>query len=329
MRDEEGNTLALELHSKQRVSINGTNQTIYTAGTDKDNPILLWLDGGPGGSELSWVRKYLGPLHQSFTIVCWDQRGVAASFKAARKGNAVEDYVKDVIALSEYLAAEFGQKKIFLLGHSWGGFIGSLAAQMRPDLYHAYIAASPHVNSTENDTIGYQMILEGAKKQGDTKTITKLEAIGLPPYEKLDKNGNVIGDGDAYYAVLSRLYAYSPKAPSDSGFRSELLFLAPEHSLFDRVNLVRGLLKGVKEVYPLLRHRSLEDEATQFDCPLVVVNAKYDYSCVASITERWYERTEAPHKAYLWLERSGHNGIYTEASVFIDFMVSEVLPWKN
>lgn len=62
-----------------------TKQTIYTAGTSKENPMLLWLDGGPGGSDLAWVRKYLGPLHQQSTIVCYDQRGVAASFNAAKK----------------------------------------------------------------------------------------------------------------------------------------------------------------------------------------------------------------------------------------------------
>lgn len=327
--DENGNVLTLKLSGKERVSINNTKQTIYTAGTTKDNPILLWLDGGPGGSELAWVRKYLGPLHQHFTIVCWDQRGVAASFSAAKKGNAVEDYVQDVVALSEYLMEKHGQEKIFLLGHSWGGFIGALAAQRRPELYHAFIAASPHVNSTENDTIGYQMILEGAKQRGDTKTIKKLEAIGLPPYEKLDKKGNAVGDGDAYYAVLSRLYSYSPNAPSDAGFRSEILFLAPEHSLFDRINLIRGLMKGVKEVYPQLRHRSLEEEANQFECPLIVINAAYDYSCVAAITERWFSHTSAPSKHHLWLEKSGHNGVYTEPSVFIDFMFNEVLPLKD
>lgn len=240
-----------------------------------------------------------------------------------------ENYVQDDIALSEYLIEKHGHEKIFLLGHSWGGFIGALAAQRRPELYHAFIAASPHVNSTENDTIGYQMILEGAKQRGDTKTIKKLESIGLPPYEKLDKKGNVVGDGDAYYAVLSRLYSYSPNAPSDAGFRSEILFLAPEHSLFDRINLIRGLMKGVKEVYPQLRHRSLEDEANQFECPLVVINAAYDYSCVAAITERWFSKTTAPSKHYLWLKRSGHNGVYTESSAFIDFMITEVLPLKD
>jgi len=73
------------LAGKERVSVNNTKQTIYTAGTSKENPMLLWLDGGPGGSDLAWVRKYLGPLHQQSTIVCYDQRGVAASFNAAKK----------------------------------------------------------------------------------------------------------------------------------------------------------------------------------------------------------------------------------------------------
>ena len=329
IRTASGQKLLLEIDQRTTVSINGSKQKIYVAAVRHDNPIILWLDGGPGGSELGWVRTYLGPLHEHATIVCWDQRGVGASYKAAKKGLRVEDFVQDIIALTEYLTKEYDQEKIFLLGHSWGGFIGALAAQQRPDLFYAFIAASPHINSTENDTIGYQMILEGAKRRGDTKTVKKLESIGLPPYEKLDKNGEIVGDGDAYYAVLSKLYSYSPSAPSDGTFRSEKMFLAPEHSLLAKINLVRGLMRGVKEVYPTIRDRSLENEAIQFECPLVVINARYDYSCVASITERWYEQTTAPSKHYLWLEHSGHNGIYTEPSVFIEFMKEQVLPLKE
>ena len=327
--DQEGNKLDLAINRAEWVSINGTRQRIYLAGTRKDNPILLWLDGGPGGSELAWVRTYLGALHEHFTIVCWDQRGTAASYRAGKQGLAVEDFTEDVIALSEYLAQTFGQKKIFLLGHSWGGFLGSLAAQKRPDLYHALIAAHPHVNSTENDTIGYHMILEGAKARGDEKTVKKLISIGEPPYEYVDDEGITKGDGEAYYAVLSRLYSYSPSAPSDSNFRSEKLFLAPQHTLINRINLVRGVIQGVQVVYPQIRHRSLEDEALAFDIPLVVINAKYDYSCVAAITERWFSKTSAPSKHYLWLGNSGHNGIYTETEAFIGFMRDEVLPLET
>nr|WP_321264255.1 hypothetical protein [uncultured Sphaerochaeta sp.] len=105
------------------------------------------------------------------------------------------------------------------------------------------------------------MILEGARRRGVTKTIQTLEEIGLPPYEKIDKEGNLVGDGQAYYALLSRLYSYSPSAPSDHGFRSEKMFLAPEHSFFSKINLVRGVVRGTKTVYPKIRHRSLEEEA--------------------------------------------------------------------
>ena len=325
IRDQTGNRLELEVDSRERVSINGTKQAIYLAGEKRDNPILLWLDGGPGGSEMGWVRTYLGDLHRDFTIVCWDQRGVAASYAAAKNGMEVEHYVEDVIALSELLAERFDQEKIFLLGHSWGGFLGSLAAVERPDLFHAFIAASPHVNSTENDTIGYKMILEGAKQRGDSKTIKILEKIGLPPYEKIDKEGNLVGDGEAYYALLSRLYSYSPSAPSDQGFRSEKMFLAPEHSFFSKINLVRGVIRGTKTVYPKIRHRSLEEEANRFTIPLFVINAAYDMTCVSSITERWYESVEAPEKKMLYLENSGHNGIYTESDRFMQFMKNHVL----
>lgn len=87
-------------------------------------------------------------------------------------------------------------------------------------------------------------------------------------------------------------------------------------------------MKGVKRVYLQLRYRSLEEEANQFECPLVVINAAYDYSCAASITERWFSKTSAPTKRHLWLEQSGHNGVY-DPSVFIDFMVNEVLLLKD
>lgn len=328
VRNEKGSKMKLALSQNFKVNLNGSRQAVYVAGADKDSPILLWLDGGPGGSEVGWVRRYLGPLHNHFTIVCWDQRGTAASYGALRKADTIETYVSDVIALSEHLITRYGQQKIFLLGHSWGGFIGALAAQQRPDLYYAYIAASPHVNSTENDTIGYRMILGEARKRGDKRTVEKLEAIGLPPYEKVEKSGKVVGDGDAYFEVLRRLYAYSPKAPSDHTFKSQTMFAAPEHSLGTRLNLVRGLVRGVKQIYPQLRHRTLEEEAVAFDCPLIVVNAAYDYSCVHTITERWYSKTSAPQKKYLHLMESGHNGIYTEADRFIDFMVNEVLVLK-
>ena len=324
--DEQGKEIELQVDTRDTVVINGTRQTIYLAGSSRDNPVLLWLDGGPGGSEVGWVRPYLGPLHEHFTIVCWDQRGTAASFRAGRDGLTVQQFTDDVIALSKLLAARFNQEKIFLVGHSWGSVIGLLAAHQEPDLFHAYIGAAQQVNSVENDTIGYEMILDGAKAAGDAKTVRIMESIGYPPYKKTLSDGTVVPDGDAYYQILSRLYHYSPTAPADVNYRSEKMFLAPEHSFFDRINLIRGVIRGVKKIYPQLSELDFERDITELECPLFLINGRYDFSCVATISERWYEKVEAPIKGLLWMENSGHNAVYSEADKFMQYMVETVRP---
>ena len=326
VKDPKGKTIDLEVDSLEQVSINGSRQWIYLAGAQRENPVLLWLDGGPGGSEVAWVRRYLGPLHQSFTVVCWDQRGTAGSYRTDKDTLTVEQYVDDVIVLSDILAKKFGQEKIFLVGHSWGSVIGLLAAQKRPDLYHAYIGAAQHINSIENDSIGWQMILDGATCEGDEKTVSLMEKMGPPPYTKQNKDGSVVPDGDAYYEVLKRLYHYSPPAPADKGFDSMGMFLAPEHNLWSKINLVRGLVRGVKLVYPQLAFLDMEEEVQRLECPLFLINGRYDMTCVASISERWFHKVTAPSKRLLWLEHSGHNGVFTEAKPFIDLLEREVRP---
>lgn len=44
--------------------------------------------------------------------------------------------------MTDYLRERFGQEKIYLLGHSFGAFIGLLTAQATPGKYRAYIAMS-------------------------------------------------------------------------------------------------------------------------------------------------------------------------------------------
>ncbi|AEV29975.1 putative hydrolase or acyltransferase of alpha/beta superfamily [Sphaerochaeta pleomorpha str. Grapes] len=324
--DESGNPLALAVDSREKIDLNGTKQRIYIAGASEDNPVILWLDGGPGGSEVGWVRTYLAPLHEQFTIVCWDQRGTAGSYAAAKDGLLVEQYVQDVISLSNYLADRFNQEKIVLMGHSWGSVIGLLAAQENPGLFHAYIGAGQQINSIENDTLGWQMVLKGARASEDHKTVALMEKIGRPPYLKTLEDGSVVPDGQKYFEVLSRLFEFSPHAPADASFRSEKMFLAPEHSFADRINLVRGLLRGVKEVYPQLAYLDFEKDVKRLDCPLFLVNGRYDMSCVSTIAERWFNTVEAPYKELLWLEESGHNGVYTESKKFMEFMTEKVLP---
>src|SRR5688572_31317917 len=125
----------------EEVPVNDTRQWVLIRSEDVANPVVLFVHGGPGTSQLTLMRKNTQPLERHFTIVNWDQRRAAKSFAAGRDdaGMKMEQFVDDIIVVSSYLAKRFDKKKIVLVGHSWGSAIGLLAASRRPDLFSAYI----------------------------------------------------------------------------------------------------------------------------------------------------------------------------------------------
>ena len=117
-----GKTLPGSIAALERVMLGGVKQGMLIRVLDAANPILLYLHGGPGTSELGMVRVHnLAALEKHFTVVVWDQRGAGLSF-AARKpesGMTVDQFIADTYELTQLLCRRFGQTKIFLVGHSW------------------------------------------------------------------------------------------------------------------------------------------------------------------------------------------------------------------
>jgi hypothetical protein len=52
--DASGNVLAGSIASLEQVRLGGVDQWVVIRGNNTANPILLFLSGGPGGSELPW-----------------------------------------------------------------------------------------------------------------------------------------------------------------------------------------------------------------------------------------------------------------------------------
>src|SRR5262245_22135040 len=62
------------------VPIGGIDQWIQIRGQNRDNPVLLWLHGGPGFSSIPSTAAFVS-WERDFTLVMWDQRGDGKTFE--------------------------------------------------------------------------------------------------------------------------------------------------------------------------------------------------------------------------------------------------------
>lgn len=308
--------------SIEKVQLHDSEQWITIRGQDMNNPVLLFLAGGPGGSELVMTRRYLGQLEEYFTIVNWDQPGTGKSYNAVPINELTpERYVSDAHQLTLYLRDRFNQEKIYVLGESWGSILGIWLVQDYPDLFHAYISTGQMVNTTENDVLGYQFAIDRLAEQGRMMDVGSLIKNGAPPYT---------GDGMAmkYMAYMGVLNSYMNQHAQGEGTGHNLMFdslQASEYGLLDKVNWLRGLLYTFTQVYPQLEDLDFTTQAPQLDVPIYFIKGRWDVNAMNSLTEDYFNSLDAPHKELIWFEQSAHTPSWDEPEHFVDVMVNTVL----
>ncbi len=170
----------------QFVKIGGIEQWITIRGWDRDNPVLLFLHGGPGDVTNPWTFALFAPWEKHFTVVQWDQRGAGRTLRKTGPTVAptitVDRMVEDGIELSEYLRKHLGKDKIIMVGHSFGSVIGILMARAKPDLFYAYVGTGQVADETRNYFVAYDELLKKARAVGNQQAFDELSRVGPPPY---------------------------------------------------------------------------------------------------------------------------------------------------
>lgn len=171
-----GNSSISEL---RKVEINGTSLEVMIRGCDKANPVVIFVHGGPCCSEIPYVRKYQNLLERNFTIVHYDQRGSGKSYRFGTDYSdiTIKTHVEDLLKLSEYIEKYLEQENVILIGHSYGTYIATIAANQSPELYSAYVGIGQMSDTIESELDGLRSCMEAAKTAGNTKDYTYLQSL--------------------------------------------------------------------------------------------------------------------------------------------------------
>jgi len=304
------------------VPVNGHDLALMIRGRSIYNPVLLFLAGGPGGSELGAMRAHLKNLETNFTVVTWDQRGCGKSYVALDPLDTIspDGYIDDTLEVTDYLRDRFGQDQIYLLGQSWGSLLGVLAVQESPDRYKAFIGTGQMVSVLETDVIMYNDTLAWAQSTGNEGLINKLTANGPPPYESSVYKYETIAsfEHDVYP------YDHSMNAEGMGGFSENLN--AKEYSLIERLHLFAAFLDTYATVYPQIQDYDFrEDDGNSFAVPVFFVQGAHEARARSQVFEEWYPTIAAPIKNMTVLETSGHRPLFEQPHEFVEYMVKTVL----
>lgn len=313
IKDSEGKTVEGSIAELRKVNVNGHNEWISIRGKDKNAPVLLFLAGGPGGTQMAATRYELAKLEDNFVVVSWDQPGSGKSCGCMWPSHITPmTYVQDGIALTEYLKEQFGQEKIYMMGESWGSALGIFIIKEKPEYYAGFIGTGQMVNFKESEIRDYHKAIEIAEEKGDEKKVRDLVSLGEPPYY----DGIIAMKSGSYLNYLSTYMASDPEI-TNGGYNTLRDMFSQEYGLLDSINFFGGLVTTFNAVYPNLYETDLRKDYAHLDVPVYFFIGRHDINAPTDLAEDYYNILDAPQKKLVWFEHSGHSPWINETDLFV------------
>ncbi|MDX1638106.1 MAG: alpha/beta hydrolase [Balneolaceae bacterium] len=292
------------------VTVGGMEQWLLIRGTDRTNPLLLWLHGGPGSAQMPIHHAYTRELEQEFVVVHWDQRGAGKSnprnFKEVTM--TLDRFIRDTHEVTRYLLKQFNRDKIYLLGHSWGTLLGMYTVERYPEDYHAFISVSQVVHTDRAAALSYNWLKKQVETNGTRQQKEEFRNLGPPPYRNHDR----------YVQFAKMIDAFG--GGMDAGF-PELLWKslqAEEYTLTDYIRWFKGANRGSGPMWEETNDIDLFSEIPTVKVPLFFMTGRNDYNTPHQLVREYYAQLEAPlGKQLIPFDHSAHTPFIAEPKKFV------------
>lgn len=312
------------IDEQKEITIGGIKQWITIRGRDRNNPILLFLHGGPAAPEMPTSWTFQNPWEDYFTVVQWDQRGSGKTYNANDPKKiaptlTADRMEKDAEELVQYLRGTYHKPKIFVMGHSWGSLLGIMLAHDHPEWLYAYVGMGQMIDSQASEKDIYEATLAAARAAHDQKAVKALE--GIQPYPTAPLNLDKIGverDWSIKYGGLSwnrDSYAYYYHATE----------LSPDYTNADLDAIDKGSLLSLTHLLPVFSTFNYS-KVTDFKCPIIIFNGRHDETVSQNVTAKWFAQVHAPVKKLVWFENSAHMMQIEEPGKVLVHLVEDVRP---
>lgn len=324
-----------EVYDIIHVRRNGADMPAHIHGNAASKTFIVVLHGGPGGNGLTYRPGCFSEiLEEEYAMVYFDQRGQGmAQGNFGSEDVEVQDMVLDVADLTTILKHKYGDEiSLFLLGHSWGGTLGTAYLQTA-DLqseYKGWIEVDGAHDFTLMlrsqirlfESIIREQLADGNSKDFWEETEDKINEIDTSKVELDD----VITLNQLAYEAEARLLQDSVVR---QGFLDFINIPVTAKSLMFSENPITSYVSGLATNYVMTQQHDLftsnySDELGKITIPSLLIWGKYDLVVPPALGEQALEMLGSDHKELHILERSGHSPMLNEGGTFSNLVIDFV-----
>lgn len=300
------------INESMYVDINGTKQWINIYGEDVNNPVLLYLHGGPGSatSHIDYVitRKWA----DEYTVVTWDQRNCGKSYDSSENETVLtkEMFMTDGRELTEFILEYLSKDKITILGHSWGSMYGANLVLEYPEYYECFIGTGQLVDYLENEEAFKQEALIWA--EGDEEALqlvnqltpnnTTVEHFGIKN-EIMQKHGYDMMVNGADYNLITTI------------------IFNPNYSIADWIKFLNTDMTSYLDFYTSEEFAKFSlNGKTDYKVPFYNINGDKDYQTNYKLAQEYFEEVNAPYKQMYIMEDMTHGLLESDSEGFAEIV---------
>jgi pimeloyl-ACP methyl ester carboxylesterase len=320
------------IQEKIYVKIGGIEQYFQIRGEDKNNPIILWIHGGPGFPLTYLTYYYQTALEKNYTVVTFEQRGCSRTFYRNKINNSptslpvekltVEKLLADMNEIVDYLCQRFGKEKIIIIGQSWGTILGTKYVNIHPEKVFAYIGIGQVTNFAEMKIYMAEKALKTAMLRGNIKdceilkscikqfseteniknlNIKSLEKMVILTAKYFKCGGKMSGIKQIWTAVISPEMSWKD-------MKWFLFASKTQNIITSQNNLIDYLYFGF----------DIMNLSGKFDVPIYFIQGENDFITPTDLVQKYYSNVSTVKKEIVVIENSGHTPFFDNPKQFCE-----------
>lgn len=325
--DKKGKPLFGSISEKVFVNIGGVKQGMFIKGKNINNPVLLFVHGGPSFPEYFLFDKYPSGLEDYFTICYWEQRGGGLSYNSdiPLESMTFEQLTSDAIEVTNYLRKRFDKENIYIMAHSGGTPFAIHAVQQAPELYEAYIGIAQITNQAESEKLAYKYMMDEYNNQGNKKAIEKLSE-----YPIIDSDTYILS---FHKSLIRDQYMHELGIGTMRNMRNVFkdvfiqVWKCKAYTIKEKINIWESKFSFMKKtkLKDQLLKTDISKKILKLNIPVYFFSGKYDLTVNHDLSKSYLEKLEAPVKGFYTFNESAHSPIFEEPQKVKEIMINDVL----